>query len=177
MREIVFRGKPVNKAIYTNFEKKFKNASFFSNGFVFGSLVIYENKYYICLNIKLNMSGIIFNSNESNMTATMIEVIPETVSQFTGKYINNTRIFDGDILEWCDDYDDSWGFPNTAVTRSVVSWDKNDSCWVLKHDGKDECICTFTEYDKSEWENMNLIGNIYDNPELLLDYNKQVTTV
>lgn len=40
MREIVFRGKPVNKAIYTNFEKKFKNASFFSNGFVFGSLVI-----------------------------------------------------------------------------------------------------------------------------------------
>ena len=47
MRDILFRGKPVNKVIYTNFEKKFKNASFFSNGFVFGSLVIYENKYYI----------------------------------------------------------------------------------------------------------------------------------
>lgn len=42
------------------------------------------------------------------------EVIPETVSQFTGKYINNTRIFDGDILEWRDD---SWGIANAAVTR------------------------------------------------------------
>lgn len=41
MREILFRGKPVNKAIYTNFEKKFKNASFFSNGFVVKELQNY----------------------------------------------------------------------------------------------------------------------------------------
>lgn len=151
----------------------FKGKTTDTKRWIYGSLVVaivHQCKHYYVTSGRTNI-------NDGNIDFEKFEVIPETVSQFTGKYIDNTRIFDGDILEWCDDYDDSWGFPNTALTRTVVSWDENDCCWVLKHDGKDECICTFTEYDKSEWENMNLIGNIYDNPELLLDYNKQVTTV
>lgn len=154
MREILFRGKPVNKAIYTNFEKKFKNASFFSNDFVFGSLVIYENKYYICLNIKLNMSGIIFNSNESNMTATMIEVIPETVGQYTGLTDKNgKKIFEGDIVErlWLGE---------KHIYR--IYYD-NDIASFIGADIYSEGFTTF-DYDACEFE---VIGNIYDNTELL----------
>lgn len=153
MVDILFRGK-------TTDTKKW----------IYGSLVIaivHKSKHYYITSGRTNI-------NDGNIDFEKYEVIPETVNQFTGKYINNTRIFAGDILEWCDD---SWWIANAAVTRTVVSWDENNCRCVLKHDGKDECICTFTEYNKSEWKNMNLIGNIYDNPELLLDYNKQVTTV
>ena len=162
MREILFRGKPVNKAIYTNFEKKFKNASFFSNGFVFGSLVIYENKYYICLNIKLNMSGIIFNSNESNMTATLIEVIPETVSQYTGITDDNgEKIFEGDILGItnCDpDYN--------YITK--VYLDCDTLCVDVQGQDYDYTSIGFAiEIWDYECDQVEIIGNIYDNPELL----------
>lgn len=154
MREILFRGKPVNKAIYTNFEKKFKNASFFSNGFVFGSLVIYENKYYICLNIKLNMSGIIFNSNESNMTATMIEVIPETVSQYIGlKDKKRNKIFEDDIIE-------RFWLGKKYIYR--IDYDK----YIASFIGKDIYGLYFTTFDYDAYE-FEIIGNIHDNPELL----------
>lgn len=154
MREILFRGKPVNKAIYTNFEKKFKNASFFSNGFVFGSLVIYKNKYYICLNIKLNMLGIIFNSNESNMTATMIEVIPETVSQYIGlKDKKRNKIFEDDIIE-------RFWLGKKYIYR--IDYDK----YIASFIGKDIYGLYFTTFDYDAYE-FEIIGNIHDNPELL----------
>ena len=157
MREILFRGKPVNKAIYTNFEKKFKNASFFSNGFVFGSLVIYENKYYICLNIKLNMSGIIFNSNESNMTATMIEVIPETVGQFTGLTDKNgKKIFEGDVLRAAYQ-------PEQDV---IIEWSDGSFRFRRADKPKDYVYCNI-RYIQNAVGRLKIIGNIYDNPELL----------
>lgn len=54
-------------------------------------------------------------------------------------------------------------------------WDKENLCWGLK-DNNDNPICSLSENDP-DLDMTMIIGNIYDNPELLLDYNKQVTTV
>ena len=79
MREILFRGKPT---------KRFKDflilrKEFCSNGYVYGSLVISNKRYYICVSGMCSSRSII-----NNGVTTMVEVIPETVGQFTGLYDN-----------------------------------------------------------------------------------------
>ena len=84
MREILFRGKPIHKEDYTLYENLYKDnkdtIDVFNNGFVYGSLVVIKDKYYICVGI----AGVLINSLINNATATMIEIEPETVGQFTG---------------------------------------------------------------------------------------------
>ncbi len=71
MREILFRGKPVHKEDYTLNENMKWSVGYFKEGFVYGTLIVKHNKYYICVGV----AGVLVN----NATATLIEVIPETV--------------------------------------------------------------------------------------------------
>lgn len=89
-------------------------------------------------------------------------VIPETVGQYTGLNIGNEKLFEGDIVEWHEDYDDKWGYSQTAVGRSVVIWDKENFCWVFETNA--EYIQPFNDWN---WNSSYIIGNIHDNPELL----------
>lgn len=89
-------------------------------------------------------------------------VIPETVGQCTGrKYANDKLLFEGDIVKWYSDYDDTWGYSHTAEYYGVVVWNANDYCWNIKTN--DELI-PFNDYD---WDISMVVGNIHDNPELL----------
>ena len=89
-------------------------------------------------------------------------VIPETVGQCTGrKYANDKLLFEGDIVKWYSDYDDTWGYSHTAEYYGVVVWNANDYCWNIKVN--DELI-PFNDYD---WDISMVVGNIHDNPELL----------
>lgn len=89
-------------------------------------------------------------------------VIPETVGQYTGrKYANDKLLFEGDIVKWYSDYDDTWGYSHTAEYYGVVVWNANDYCWNIKVN--DELI-PFNDYD---WDISMVVGNIHDNPELL----------
>lgn len=89
-------------------------------------------------------------------------VIPETVGQYTGlTNKNGKKIFEGDIVKWYSDYDDTWGYSHTAEYYGVVVWSANDYCWNIKVN--DELI-TFNDYD---WDISMVIGNIHDNPDLL----------
>ena len=77
----------------------------------------------------------------------MVEVIPETVSQFTGLTDKNgKKIFEGDIVE----------SPNG--TQGFIEW-QNAECAFLVNIGDD-----WQTMDDCPYE---VIGNIYDNPELL----------
>lgn len=67
MREYKFRGKPTLE----------NSTSYIKEEFVYGSLVIDNDKYYILLNVNDNI-------NRDDYEVYMIEVKPETIGQYTG---------------------------------------------------------------------------------------------
>lgn len=148
MREILFRGQIKDH-----------------NEWVEGSLILttsVQQKPYIvdscwCEYGKINDEGFA-DFNWLNA----YEVIPETIGQYTGLNVGNEKLFEGDIVEWHEDYDDTWGYSHTTVGRSVVIWDKENFCWAFKTDT--EYIQSFNDWN---WDNSYIIGNIHDNPELL----------
>lgn len=91
-----------------------------------------------------------------------VEIIPETVGQYTGlPDKNGKKIFEGDILEFSEDYDDKFGYPATSYGKCIVIYDESLLAWRIRgldYEGLDD-LC---EYADSE-----VIGNIHDNPELL----------
>lgn len=98
--------------------------------------------------------------DETNIERIAYEVIPETVGQCTGLRDKNGKlIFEGDILKFVNDAGKR--FLYVAVwNTSLLSWEVQAISHYVKNDyyGFDE-LC--------EYGNTELIGNIYDNPELL----------
>lgn len=88
-------------------------------------------------------------------------VLPETLGQYTGKDLNGERLFEGDIVETFEDYDDKFGYPVTSHFYSVVVWDEENFYWAFKTDGYIQAFNDWT------WDNTTKVGNIHDNPELL----------
>jgi uncharacterized phage protein (TIGR01671 family) len=88
-------------------------------------------------------------------------VIPETVGQYTGLTDKNgKKIFEGDICRFRE-------------------WSKGDMCWIGKvHYEHQQCVISGNPNKECESEfllvlsrfipeNIEIIGNIHDNPELL----------
>lgn len=81
-------------------------------------------------------------------------VIPETVGQYIGlKDKNGTRIFEGDIIENHDFNTDDGGY-------GVIEYD--DGAFEINGNG------ISATFHKNYWgKECEVVGNIYDNPELL----------
>ena len=140
-REILFRGKPKDKDC-----QMFKNLQIhMQDGFIYGSLIVQDDAYYICTSaIKNSISYI------NNGIVTMVEVIPETVGQYTGLTDKNgKKIFEGDIVK-----DEQSGY------EYVIKWFSEYACFALAN--KNDHM----EYDVDEFEmlvnDLIVIGNIYD---------------
>lgn len=158
MREILFRGKRV-----------------FSQKFVEGSLIRYGE--YCCI---LPQEGVLHPMDEpyldpeyGTFDGKADPVDPETVGQFTGlKDKNGKRIFEGDLLRLPPK--DEWEKSNFAAFE--VFWHDNDACdqhigWQIDLLHFQGALCGLDYYPIRfipKWANrMEIIGNIYDNPELI----------
>lgn len=94
MRENLFRGKAERTYHYYFFSEIWDKHC--DDDYVYGSLLIgRDNKWYICVTGECSDISCIDNG-----TTSMIEVIPETVGQFTGEHdMNGNKIFERDTVK------------------------------------------------------------------------------
>ena len=88
-------------------------------------------------------------------------VSPETVSQFTGLYDENgVRIFENDIVRYTDlAFNPNIGRFENMIFTSAVTYNLDNGCFSPFEPD------TFESYIRAE--NVEVIGNRFDNPDLL----------
>ena len=92
-----------------------------------------------------------------------IEVHPDTVGQYTGlKDRNGVKIFEGDVVRYVL-HDDN---PPDLTGLGAVEWQNERNRFDLhKHDFVGSALACLDD------DELEVIGNIYDNPELLKESN------
>ena len=141
MREIIFRGKRKDNGEWVEgyYARKGVDKDTF--------------KHFICV-MTFNVNG---NTYSSMFYLTDIEVIPETVGQFTGMTDKNgTKIFEKDILSAHLDN----AYPEDETLLEVI-WHNNG--WY----GKNEPF--FEDFNNGFEKHFEVIGNVHDNLGLLQD--------
>ena len=103
--------------------------------------------------------GILRMSGETPPKIIPIEVLPETVGQFTGLCDKNgKKIFEGDIVK----VDLGLGYGDNENHIAYIEY---------QEDGMSFCLVEILEEDFGKCaeisDDLEVIGNIYDNPELL----------
>lgn len=142
MREYKFRGKPTEN-----------NTSYFEDeDFVYGSLIISEDKYYILLDV-------LDNIKRDDYAVYMVEVRPETLGQYTGlKDKNAKEIYEGDIIF-------IKGETELLDIKGKVEYSNTFAQFIITNTGS---VANETEpLGDYEEENIEVIGNEFDKPELL----------
>lgn len=80
------------------------------------------------------------------------EVVPETIGQYTGLADKNgVKIFEGDIVDIICENDET----------GMIEWDEDTARFIVASD----CFCA--DFDNYFGRDLEIIGNIHDNPELL----------
>ena len=116
--------------------------------------------YFVLLAINEGLKHAIYTGTDEGRFI-LFEVIPDTVGQFTGLCDKNgNKIFEGDILEVS--YDDG-----TAYTTEVRAY---GSTLCVDIEGEDYNF-TAIDFAVDIWKDncceYKVIGNVFDNPELL----------
>lgn len=136
-----------------NREIKFRGRSEYG-AFVYGDLIQYENGDAAIFEKKLTKYGC-----EATEICKRTKVNPKIVSQFTGLYDKNgTEIYEGDILRVYD---------GEKYFNIVVKWSEEAMAFMACYpDGNQSPLSWFSNLLSRTYE-IEVIGNIYDNKELL----------
>ena len=106
-------------------------------------------------NLNINKAGTVIITPDETPLGTYGEVDPETIGEYTGlKDKNGVKIYEGEIVIDRED----------GVIGDIV-WNKEEASFyfsILYENG------TYEEEKLNDWVDvLEVIGNIYDNPELL----------
>lgn len=143
MREILFRGKRTDNGEWVSGYYVCRKRPYFKDKGV-------NLEHFICRNLEIE-NGDCKQFVDTIMTAHLVD--PETIGQYTGLTdMNGNKIFEGDIV-W-NDYDDD-------DDKGKVEWDKDMAKFIIT-------FSTFTiNFDSIYKDELEIIGNVYDTPELL----------
>lgn len=143
MREIVFRGKSINNGQWTE-----------------GNMIKNEDATFIVKPMQDSLLDYCLDCPVPFDTDCMHQVIPATVGQYTGLVDKNgNRIFEGDIIKHVVTSDTRW--------EAIVKWDNDGARFLGFIIGNEPRIMHVGMIDKNNKSVVAVIGNIYDNPELL----------
>ncbi len=137
---------------------EFRGKEKVSQLWIYGSLVIHENRTFI-----------IFKGakmREKSLINGLIEVIPESVGQFIGRCDKNKKeIYAGDIVEWENNFGDKiigW----IRYTESIAGF------YVVLIKGGYQPFYDFSGGKNKKnfaWSGLRVVGNKTENPEMM-DY-------
>jgi hypothetical protein len=106
-------------------------------------------------------AGRSFILNPPDPGKSILEVIPETVGQFTGVLARNRKkVFEHDIAEWGGGHGYPPWKPKQVVWGNTLD-EALSTCCGFMLDGTQMFLST------NDSKSIKLIGNIFDNPELL----------
>ena len=149
MRETLFRGKRTD-----------------NNKWIEGGYCYCNNKSYIVITTRYipdtrDWDEADYYEKHPVYKPMFIEVIPETVGQFTGLYDrNDKKIFEGDVVKTV-----TFGFDCEKFITEVKFGARSGVQGFYLANGRS--MFYFGQKDISVMDDTEVIGNIYDNPELL----------
>lgn len=154
MREIKFRGKSINtdEWIYGNL---IHTISHHDNGMPEMYFKQWEEEIYF-------IQPIMTIGDEM---AELIEVIPETVGQYTGlKDKNGKEIYEGDIILY-EDWEMAYegGGNDSFINKGIIEYVESNCCFNATERQTVDLADVLYEGN----EDLEVIGNIHDNPELI----------
>ena len=141
MRKILFRGKRKD-----------------NDEWAYGDIAHIEDRIFVSYYNNCELKQFINDEVTSNNITLVgifpfVEVIPETVGQYTGLQANGKKIFEGDIIKISG---------RSSFYSEVTYSEDSASYWV-----ENKNLEYFAELDSIKPLFIEVVGNVIDNPELL----------
>lgn len=151
MREILFRAKAINRGPNREYRTNYKNGDW-----VYGLITkLYNDIYKDILPAEMR------NTDE----VSGIEVDYKTIGEYTGlKDKNGERIFEGDIVTYADAVADFEGYHDDVFLNCG---EVGISAWDGIYFTNRQTVDMSDLYESETMVDCEVIGNIFDNPELL----------
>ena len=111
--------------------------------------------------LSIEPRGLVIKEQYKNDSSNVWHIESDTIGQYTGfKDKDGNKIFEGDIVEFTNSDGDT--------TLYEVFWDGNNGKFAIAASGNRNYVDDFELFERNEYFKLfEVIGNIYDSPELL----------
>ncbi|WP_302197166.1 YopX family protein [uncultured Ruminococcus sp.] len=111
--------------------------------------------------LSIEPRGLVIKEPYKNDSSNVWHIESDTIGQYTGfKDKDGNKIFEGDIVEFTNSDGDT--------TLYEVFWDGNNGKFAIATSGNRNYVDDFELFERNEYFKLfEVIGNIYDSPELL----------